>query len=77
MAEQCLKGRAVLKTASRVAKEAFHGCRKFPVAEQKRPTLITYPGNTVSFVVQIEAWKATHLDKDLESATSFPPVATY
>ena len=46
-------------------------CRKFPVAEQKRPTLATYPGSTVSFVVQMNAWKATHLDKDLESEPCF------
>lgn len=46
-------------------------CRKFPVAEQKRPTLATYPGSTVSFVVQMNAWKATHLDKDLESQSFF------
>jgi len=44
-------------------------CRKYPVAEQKRPTLSTYPGNTVSLMVQIEAWNGRHLDQGVESET--------
>lgn len=45
--------------------------RKFPNAEQKRPGLITYPNNTVSLVVQMEAWIANHLDPDIESKKPF------
>ena len=45
-------------------------CRRFLVAEQRRPTLLTFPGSTVSLIVQFEAWKVQNLDKELEGRLS-------
>lgn len=55
--------------AEQGVKARVHACRKFPPSEQKRPGLVTYPNNTVSLVVQLEAWNANHLDPDVERAS--------
>ena len=53
--------------ASSVARRPLLPGRMFPAPEQKQPGLMTYPdNNSVSLVVQMEAWVANHLDPNLE-----------